>query len=203
MKRIIPFAFFLIAYAIADDCYDPQKVWLVVRIQDKGKVFETNDQWRKDGSSLADLTNKDARWFARNEDGMLTDDVLLDSTGQTELAQKLALERLSDKKRSTIQLIIGLPLGLAMIGGGAYWGTKVWEKETPSTYEMAGSVIIGTAGLGIVIGVISSYIGNHKAPDPNEHTISLKQAADIADRYNTALHRKCYSGSNAPIPSGR
>jgi len=201
--KICALALLICGHLFADDCYMDRKMWLVVRVGKKGKVFETMRQWLADGNNRNMLADSDTRWFARSADGILTDAALLDTAGQTDLAQKLALERASAKRRSTLQLIIGLPLGLGMIGGSAYWGSKTWDKETPSTIDLAGAIVLGTAGLGVVIGVISSYIHHHSAPEPNEHQIALTQAADIVDRYNEAIYRKCHSGSSAESPSGR
>ena len=188
--RLLIILFTFIGIIFADDYYEAHKIWLVLHIDGKGYVFETKQDWLSDGGTLSQLSAPNIRWFARSEDGILTDAALLDTTGQKSLAEKLRLQRSKARKRSSIQLAIGLPLGLAMMGGSAYYGYHTWDKETPSTIDMAGSIVLGIAGLGVVIEVISGYIHHHSEPDPNEHTISSTQATDIVDRYNSALKRK-------------
>lgn len=192
MRWAVFIGLFLFSQSFPNDCYDSKKIWLVVRIDGVGKIFETNDDWLASGGNIGDFSRKDARWFARNRDSILTDDALLNSVGQTALAQKLVQRRQSAKKRSSIQLAVGLPIGVGMVGGCAYWGSKIWEKDTPSTVDLAGAFVLGVSGIGIIIGVISSYLHNHRKPDPNLHEISLKQAAEAVDRYNNALLRKCH-----------
>ena len=194
MKKISAIIVLMFLSLWADDCYDFEKIWLVVRIENKANVFETKTNWMMEGNNLDLLARRDAKWFARNDSSLLTDDALLEITGQKILAEKLASQRVLARRRSSVQLAIGLPLGLGLMGGSIYWGMKIWDMETPSTIDLAGSVVLGVAGLGIVIGTISNYIAQHKPPDPKKHTISLKQASDIVDKYNEALKRKCKAG---------
>ncbi len=203
MQKLFIIYFILFGILFADDCYDSQKIWLVVRNDKKANIFETKKNWLVDGNNLSSLSRGDAKWFARNDSSLLTDDAILKIAGQTILGQQLAQERESSKRKSSIQLAIGLPLGSGLLGGSAYWGSTIWDNETPSTIDLAGSLVLGVAGLGIVIGVISSYVSHHKPPDPKKHSISLKQASDIIDKYNEALRRKCHSESSELNPSGR
>ncbi len=203
MKMIIVIFVSFFGILFADNCYDSQKIWLVVRIDKKANIFETNKNWVADGNNLSLLSRKDSKWFARNDSSLITDDVLLKITGQKMFGEKLAQERESAKRRSSVQLAIGLPLGLGLLGGCAYWGSTIWDRETPSTIDLAGSLVLGIAGIGIVIGTISSYVAHHRAPDPKKHQISLKQASDIIDKYNEALQRKCQSSNSELSPSGR
>ena len=181
----------------SDACYDDKKLWLVVRDGKTAERFETRADWAKSRAAVIDFTRKDLRWFASDKSGAISDEVFLEKTGQVELAKKLSLERAADKRRSSYQLIFGIPLSAIMIGGGTYWGLSVWEKTDPSTLDMAGSIVIATAGIGVFVGVISSYVRNHRAQNPADHTISLAQAADIVERHNSALLRKCSSQSPA------
>jgi len=201
--RLFIIFFALLGIIFADDCYESHKIRLVLHINSSGYTFETKQDWLKDGNTLSQLATPGIRWFARSKDGVLTDAALLDTAGQKSLAQKLNLDISKAKTRSSIQLAIGLPIGLAMMGGGAYYGYHTWDKEVPSTIDMAGSVVLGIAGLGVVIEVISGYIHHHSEPEPNEHTISSSQAIDITDRYNSALKRKCHSFKKDEMPIGK
>ncbi len=197
--KIVIFAYLALLFGVSlsSECYERQKVWLILRVDGKGKVFERRDLWILDGNSTDELSRRDVRWFARHYDGLLTDDSLLQVVGQVELARRIRQMRESAARRSTVQLVIGLPLGLGMVGGCVYWGTRIWGQETPSTIDLAGAIVLGTAGIGVLVGVVSAYIRHHSKPSPTEHEISLKQASDIVDRYNSALKRQCeYSENN-------
>ncbi len=175
----------------SETCYDAKKLWLVVRDKKTAERFETRADWAKSRAGALDFTKKDLRWFASDKSGALADETFLEKAGQTELAKKLSLGRAADKRRSTYQLVFGIPLSIVMVGGGTYWGLSAWQKTDPSTLDMAGSIVIATAGIGVFVGVISSYVRNHRTQNPAEHTISLAQAADIVERHNNALRRKC------------
>jgi len=188
---------------LGDDCYDSQKIWLVIRTGSTAGLFETKSAWALDGGTLEELIANKSRWFARNKEGFLIDEAMLDIAGQNDLAQQLSIERQKARSGSTTRLILGLPFGIGLIGGSAYWAMKAWDKETPSTIDLAGSLCLGIAGVGILVGVISSFRKHHGEPDPNEHQILLSQAVDVVDRYNNSLKRKCQSNNSNGTQQGK
>ncbi len=197
------FVLLLCGGLLAGECYDAQKIWLVVRVGGKADVFETKSGWVRSGHSIGDFARDDVTWFARNAEGVLTDDELLALVGQDDLARRLAAERQSLRRRSTIQLVVGVPLGAAMMVGSIWWGRRIWSTEVPSTVDIAGAVVMGTAGIGVIIGALSSYIRHHSPPKPNQHEISIKQAVELVDRHNTALMYRCQSVKSGDMPNGR
>ncbi len=191
MSKVGIVIFLLVGLSAGGDCYDSQKLWLVIRSGGHAEIFETKKEWVERGGKLEQLYAPDLRWFARNSDTVLADWQLLEAAGLTRLARDLREKQERWRRRSTIQLILGVPLGLAMLGGGIYWGRDLWQREKPSTVDMAGSVVLSFAGLGVILSSISEYKKHHSPPDITQHYISIRQAVDIVDKYNTSLKLKC------------
>ena len=176
---------------LGNECYDSQKIWLVLRIGGRARIFETKADWVFSGGELSELYSDSIRWFARNSEGVLHDWELMNAVGLTDVGEKLRLHQEHSRKLSTVGLIVGVPLGLAMLGGSVAWGYDIWQREKPSTIDVAGAVVLGFGGLGVFLASISNYKRYHKPPDIAEHQISAHQAVDLVDRYNTSLKIKC------------
>ena len=189
--RIQSILLVLVGLVLANDCYESQKVWLVIRSGGRARIFETKADWLKSGNGLEQLYGEDLRWFARNKSGVLPDWELMRIVGFEQLGQELHSRFERSRRTSTIQLIIGVPLGLVMLGGSAYWGYETWQKQTPSTIDMAGSIVLGFGGLGVFLSSISNYRKYHRPPEITQHFISVRQAVDVVDRYNTSLLHRC------------
>jgi len=176
----------------SNKCYDAEKIQLILRFSNSKKAlpFSTYDEWVSIGQDPATLNNK-FTWFIRTGAGKQLDDAeLLDYLGREKDAEKMREHYDSAKKKATGQFILGLPLGLGMLGGGAWWLNRSLDVKDPPPYEKAGAILMIAGGIGISAGVILHFIRSRKRA-PTDHELTALQSLEMADRYNRTLLLNC------------
>jgi len=195
MRTCITLLIILIALtAIAEEdslqCYKEKMVDGILRIGNRGYVFETYEKWGEDGNDR-DLLNRDFRWAFRDGSGNILDDTeFLAKVGQEDAAERMAEYYRSRKRTGNLRLIIGTPLGLAMTAAGAYWMKLNFDETEPSTLDQAGAVVLGVTGIGVTTTALISFFTT-RSIDPYDHEITRRQALDMIDRHNNASASRC------------
>lgn len=174
------------------NCYRAGMADAIIKVDKRAYVFETYDNWAAEGNS-ASLLEGGFKWVFRDGDGNLLDDAeLLAKVGQENAAARMSEMYRVRKKTGKVRLIVGVPLGIAMMAIGGYWLNKNFEDETPSVLDQAGALVLSVAGVGVTAGATMSFIGTRKV-DPYDHDITEKQSLDVLDRHNKAVAARCHA----------
>jgi len=183
----------LVGMALAEDsltCYKNSMVDAILRIDDRGYVFENYAKWADEGNDR-DLLNRNFKWAVRDGYNVILNDAeFLEKVGQEKAAERMREVYRKDRNRGTLRMYVGLPLGLAMSATGIYWLKHNMDIEDPSTLDQAGAVVIGVTGIGVSIGSIISFITTRKI-DPYDHEMTRRQTLDMIERHNNASSSRC------------
>ena len=174
------------------NCYRSKRLEVAVRGGDERvKLFTTFDEWAQSGEDTASLS-KAKHWYVRDSKGFISDEELLRRVGFDKQADKMHKELVSRRSRSTVGLIVGVPLGIALAAGGGVYMKKSLDKEPQSTLEVGTGGVALAGGIGIVYASIAHFFSVRR-DDPNKHELTLPQVLDMISRQNTVLKARCAS----------
>ncbi|HHS49711.1 MAG TPA: hypothetical protein ENN07_01185 [candidate division Zixibacteria bacterium] len=172
------------------ECYMANKADALITAKGGEFVFETFDGWELAGNP-PDVLDRRFKWIFRDAGGNTMNDAeMLSWAGREESAERMREMYRDWRNKGNLRLMVGVPLGLAMIAVGGYWHSQSTDVDDPSALDKTGPLVLMGAGVGVNIGAIYSFIDTRQVK-PKRHEMTGRQALELLDRHNRLTAIEC------------